>query len=260
MLAPLLKDARQIAGMFDAIAPRYDALNQWLSVGFDRRWRRRAVRSLGLTGREVLLDLCTGTADVALAARRGSPGARRVVGVDFAAAMLRIGRNKIDRAGEHESITLLRGDATWLPVRTASVDALSIAFGVRNVEEPEAACREMFRVLRPGGRLAVLEFAIPPIAVVRALYLFYFTCVLPRLGRLVSRHSTAYAYLPASVSAFQSPDEFAGLLQNVGFVNVSLSRLTFGVVYLYNGTKSSRNPNSRTATPESRVPTPESRL
>jgi demethylmenaquinone methyltransferase / 2-methoxy-6-polyprenyl-1,4-benzoquinol methylase len=237
MAAPLSKDARQIAGMFDAIAPRYDLLNQWLSAGFDRRWRRRAVRSLALTGRETLLDLCTGTADVALAARRTAGGARRVVGVDFAAAMLEVAREKIDQAGERASIALLRGDATRLPIEGASVDALSVAFGVRNVDDPVAACREMCRVLRPGGRLAILEFAIPKLAAVRGAYLFYFTRVLPRLGKLVSHHSTAYAYLPASVGAFQTPDEFARLLRDVGFVDVSATRLTFGIVYLYTATK-----------------------
>jgi demethylmenaquinone methyltransferase/2-methoxy-6-polyprenyl-1,4-benzoquinol methylase len=237
MAAPLSKDARQIAGMFDAIAPRYDLLNQWLSAGFDRRWRRRAVRSLALTGRETLLDLCTGTADVALDARRGARGARRVVGVDFAAAMLEVALEKIDQAGERASIVLLRGDATRLPIEAASVDALSVAFGVRNVDDPVAACREMCRVLRPGGRLAILEFAIPRLAAVRGVYLFYFTRVLPRLGKLVSHHSTAYAYLPASVGAFQTPDEFAQLLRDVGFVEVSATRLTLGIVYLYTATK-----------------------
>jgi demethylmenaquinone methyltransferase/2-methoxy-6-polyprenyl-1,4-benzoquinol methylase len=191
MSAPLSKDARQIAGMFDAIAPRYDLLNQWLSAGFDRRWRRRAIRSLKLTGGETLLDLCTGTADVALAARRGSNRARRVIGVDFASAMLKIAQEKIDQAGERGSIALLRGDATQLPIDTAGVDTLSVAFGVRNVEDAVGACREMWRVLRPGGRLAILEFAIPRLAIVRGMYLFYFNRVLPRLGRLVSRRRFA---------------------------------------------------------------------
>jgi demethylmenaquinone methyltransferase/2-methoxy-6-polyprenyl-1,4-benzoquinol methylase len=157
--------------------------------------------------------------------------------VDFASAMLKIAQAKIDQAGERGSIALLRGDATQLPIETAGVDTLSVAFGVRNVEDAIGACREMCRVLRPGGRLAILEFAIPKLAIVRGVYLFYFNRVLPRLGRLVSRHGSAYAYLPASVSAFQTPDEFAALLRDAGFVDVSASRLTFGVVYLYSATK-----------------------
>jgi demethylmenaquinone methyltransferase/2-methoxy-6-polyprenyl-1,4-benzoquinol methylase len=237
MSAPLSKDARQIAGMFDAIAPRYDLLNQWLSAGFDRRWRRRAIRSLKFTGRETLLDLCTGTADVALTARRGSNRARRVIGVDFSSAMLKIAQEKIDQAGERGSIALLRGDATQVPVETAGVDTLAVAFGVRNVDDAVGACREMWRVLRPGGRLAILEFAIPRLAIVRGVYLFYFNRVLPRLGRLVSHHGSAYAYLPASVRAFQTPDEFVELLKDAGFVNVSANRLTFGIVYLYSAAK-----------------------
>jgi len=235
--ASLSKDARQIAGMFDAIAPRYDLLNRLLSAGFDRRWRTLAIRSLRLTNEQTLLDLCTGTADVALAGRRGPDRARRVVGVDFAAAMLEIGRQKVDQAGERDTIALLRGDAIRLPIREAAVDALTVAFGVRNVEDAAAACREMHRVLRPGGRLAILEFAIPTFPVVRQAYLSYFTRVLPLLGRFVSRHSTAYAYLPASVSAFPTPDRFADLLRDVGFAEVAANRLTLGIVFLYSARK-----------------------
>jgi demethylmenaquinone methyltransferase/2-methoxy-6-polyprenyl-1,4-benzoquinol methylase len=217
--------------MFDAIAPRYDLLNTVLSAGLDRGWRRRAIASLGLTGRETLLDICAGTADVALTARRR--GARRVIGVDFAAAMLAIGRRKVDAAGETPAVVLLRGDAMRLPIRDGSVGAATAAFGVRNVEDAGTACREMHRVLRPGGRLAILEFAIPTLPILRQAYLSYFTWVLPRLGRVVSRHATAYTYLPASVEAFPVPDRFAELLRQIGFVDVRATRLTLGIVYLY---------------------------
>jgi demethylmenaquinone methyltransferase/2-methoxy-6-polyprenyl-1,4-benzoquinol methylase len=223
----------RIAGMFDAIAPRYDLLNRLLSAGIDRRWRARAIRSLHLTGREVLLDVCTGTADVALQARREASGAARVVGVDFAGAMLSIGRQKVGTAGESARIVLLRGDATSLPVSSASVDAATVAFGIRNVERPEVACAEMARALRPGGRLAILEFAEPRLPGVRTLYLWYFKYLLPWIGRVVSGHRAAYSYLPASVSNFPPPPAFAALLERAGFRDVRADPLTLGIVYLY---------------------------
>ena len=230
----LSKSPARIAGMFDAIAERYDFLNHLLSAGTDRRWRRVAIASLGLTGRERVLDLCTGTADLAMAARRARAGAARVVGVDFAAAMLRVGNGKLRRAGMAQHVTLVRGDAARVPVATGAVDAVTIAFGIRNVEQTAAACAEMHRVLAPGGRLAVLEFAIPSTPIVRAGYLWYFNHVLPRIGRLVARHE-AYGYLPASVGAFQTPDEFVKLLRHSGFVDVQARPLTLGIVYLYTG-------------------------
>jgi demethylmenaquinone methyltransferase/2-methoxy-6-polyprenyl-1,4-benzoquinol methylase len=163
------KNPDRIAGMFDAIAPRYDFLNHLLSAGIDRHWRSRAVRSLRLTGRERLLDLCTGTADLAIAARQARPPAARVVGIDFAGAMLLIGAQKIRRAGLG-GIALARGDAMRIPVADASVDAVTIGFGIRNVEEPERALRDVARVLKPGGRLIVLEFAIPTAPLFRAVF------------------------------------------------------------------------------------------
>ena len=223
--------------MFDAIAARYDFLNHLLSAGLDTRWRKRAIRSLALTGRERVLDLCTGTADLAIAAMRARPAAARVVGVDFAGAMLRVGRGKIARAGLADHVALVRGDAARIPAAAASVDAITIAFGIRNVEDVAAACAEMRRVLAPGGRLAVLEFAIPTTPGVRTAYLWYFNQVLPRIGKLVSRHNAAYGYLPASVGAFAAPDEFVKILRHAGFADVRAVRLTFGSVVLYTATK-----------------------
>jgi len=225
--------------MFDAIAGRYDLLNHLLSAGIDRGWRQRAIGSLRLTGTERVLDLCTGTADLALAARSASPGARRVVGIDFAGAMLRVGRQKIAARGASGAVSLVQGDATRLPAADASADAVTIGFGIRNVEHTAAACAEIYRVLRPGGRLAILEFAIPTSRLVRGAYLAYFNNVLPRIGRLVSRHTAAYAYLPESVGAFATPDEFAGMLRQAGFSRVEARPLTLGIVVLYCAAKPS---------------------
>ncbi len=226
------KTPDRIAGMFDAIAPRYDLLNHLLSAGIDRRWRAKAIASLSLTGRETVVDVCTGTGDVALEARAGG-GAARVIGVDFAGGMLALGMQKVRGAGEAGRILLARGDAMRLPLADASVDAATVAFGIRNVQHPEVGCAEMARVLKPGGRLAILEFGVPRIPGIRPLYLWYFTHVLPRIGRLISGHSGAYAYLPASVGTFPPPETFVTLLRQAGFSDVRAVPLTMGIVYLY---------------------------
>jgi len=221
--------------MFDAIAPRYDLLNHLLSGGIDRRWRAAAIKSLELAGGETLVDVCCGTADVALEARRGPSAAARVVGIDFSGAMLGLGRQKVGLARESGRIALIRGDATRLPIASRSADAVTIAFGIRNVERPENACAELVRVLRPGGRLAILEFGVPRVPCIKPLYLWYFTHVLPRIGRAISGHGAAYSYLPASVGTFAPPSEFVGTLRAAGFVDVRADPLTFGIVYLYTG-------------------------
>ena len=232
------KDPQTIAGMFDAIAGRYDLLNHVLSGGLDWQWRRRAVRELGLTGNDRVIDLCTGTADLAMAALRARPaGAQQVIGVDFSAEMLRVGQRKVRAAALDGRVPLVRGDAVRLPLGSASADAAMIAFGIRNVVDPLEACREILRVLRPGGRLAVLEFAMPTAPMLRSLYAWYFRNVLPRVGRLVSRHSDAYDYLPASVGTFFTPDEFGALVRSAGFADVRAVPLTRGIVYLYVATK-----------------------
>jgi demethylmenaquinone methyltransferase / 2-methoxy-6-polyprenyl-1,4-benzoquinol methylase len=229
------KSPDRIAGMFDAIAPRYDLLNHVLSAGIDKRWRARAIGALELTGRETLLDVCTGTADVALEGRRR--GAARVVGIDFANAMLSLGLKKVRAAGEAARIALVRGDAMRLPVPDASADAATVAFGIRNVQRPEVACAEMARALRRGGRLAILEFGVPRIPGVSTLYLWYFTHLLPLVGRMVSGHRAAYSYLPASVGTFPAPPEFMKILRQAGFDDVRAVPLTFGIVYLYTARK-----------------------
>lgn len=225
----------RIAGMFDAIAPRYDFLNHLLSAGIDTRWRAAAIRTLRLTGRETLVDVCTGTADVALEARRR--GAARVIGVDFAGAMLGLGLQKVIAAGERGRVALARGDAMGLPFGDAVAEAATVAFGIRNVQDVQVACAELARVLKPGGRLAILEFGVPRIPGVAAMYRWYFTRVLPMIGRMISGHSGAYSYLPASVGTFPPPAEFMTILRHAGFVDVEAVPLTFGIVYLYTAAK-----------------------
>jgi len=218
--------------MFDAIAPRYDLLNRVLSAGMDRRWRNRAVEALALPPGTRVVDLCTGTADLAIAATR-LVAPVSVVGVDFSGAMLRLGLAKIRSLGLANTVRLVRGDATRIPLAPDSCDAATIGFGIRNVAEPERALAELSRVLRPGGRLAILEFGAPRIPGIRTLYSWYFKYLLPLVGRSVSRHSSAYSYLPASVSHFPTPAEFSRTIAAAGFSDVQAVPLTFGIVYLF---------------------------
>ena len=241
------KTPARIAGMFDAIAPRYDFLNHVLSAGLDRGWRDRAVDALELPDNARVLDVCTGTADLAIAIVTRVRGAS-VLGVDFAGEMLRLGGAKIRSASLGPRVRLVRGDAARIPVVDRSCDAATMAFGIRNVAEPERALAEIARVLKPGGRLAILEFGQPQIPGIRSLYSWYFRYVLPLVGRLISRHQSAYSYLPASVGTFPAPSEFARTLSATGFSHVRAVPLTFGIVYLFiaerqlNGQRTPKSP------------------
>lgn len=229
---PLDKTPRRIAGMFDAIARRYDRLNRVLSAGLDRRWRRQAIAAVAPPPGARVLDVCTGTADLAIAACRGDSPPREVVGVDFAGAMLAIGRDKVRAAGLDRRVRLVRGDACRLPCAPATMDAATVGFGIRNVVDPVQAVREIARVLRPGGRLAILEFGEPRLPVVRGAYLWYFRRVLPRVGAWLSRHGDAYSYLPRSVHAFLGPEALAEVLRDCGFEEVRVDPLALGIVHL----------------------------
>lgn len=233
MTVSISKEPARIAGMFDRIARRYDALNHLLSAGLDKRWRRRAVRELRLDESVNVLDVCTGTADLAIEALRSLGPSGYVVGVDFSSAMLAIGHEKVRRAGLASRLQLVRGDATKLPLRDQSFGVAMVAFGIRNVADMDAGLRELHRVLQPGGRLAILEFGMPEVPGLAWLYRSYFRHILPRIGRLVSRHSEAYAYLPASVAEFPAGDAFVATLGPAGFSSVRVVRMAVGAVYLY---------------------------
>ena len=221
--------------MFDRIAPRYDLLNRLLSAGTDARWRRACVEFLPLPPRGRVLDLCTGTADLLAEALRRED-ARQGVGVDLSPAMLERGAAKLSQRGMGGRSVLLGGDVTALPLRDGSVDGALVAFGIRNVADPVAAFVETRRVLRAGGALVVLEFSLPR-GLAGSLFRLYFRTVLPRLGGLVSGDRGAYAYLPASVERFASPQELASLMERAGFTEIESRPLTGGIAWLHRGRK-----------------------
>ncbi len=220
--------------MFSTIAPRYDFLNRLLSAGRDRIWRREAVRAAALPPGGRLLDVCTGTADMALEAARQFPTAQ-IMGVDFSRPMLELGQRKIARARLEERIRLEVAPAEALPFPDGAFEAATISFGLRNIPDCLRGLAEMFRVLKPGGRAVVLEFTTPQSRPFRAVYLWYFHHVLPRIGKLVSGHPSAYTYLPNSVALFPSPEETASLMRQVGFSGVSCRLMTWGIVAIHVG-------------------------
>jgi demethylmenaquinone methyltransferase/2-methoxy-6-polyprenyl-1,4-benzoquinol methylase len=231
------READGIRGMFAGIAHRYDLLNRLLSAGRDRYWRREAVASACLPPGGFALDVCTGTADVAIELARQFPAARAIVGVDFCLPMLRLGGDKVARAGLAHRISLHAASAEALPFDDAMFDAATVAFGIRNVVDRMRGLAELGRVIRPGGRVVILEFATPEGPVFGRLYRFYFRHMLPRLGGIISGSLDAYSYLPASVAAFPSPGELADMIERVGFCDVRCRTMTGGIVTLHVGNK-----------------------
>lgn len=227
---------RAIGEMFSAIAPRYDFLNRLLSLGVDRRWRRAAVAE-GVPARGGRhLDVATGTADVALEIFRQKGTGAYVVGSDISPGMVRIGRAKASREGLSDRMGFVLAPGESLPFRDGAFDSASVAFGIRNLADRKRGLREMCRVVRPGGRIVVLEFSRPRSSLFGAVYRVYFTKVLPRLGGLFSRRA-AYTYLPESVAAFPEPETFARMMREAGCSAVAFRPLTFGIVTLYVGTR-----------------------
>ncbi len=229
---------RGIRAMFDAIAPRYDLLNRLLSLGIDRRWRTFAVRQLQIPAAGWVLDVATGTGDVALEVAAQTPASVQIVGVDFTQGMLVQGLEKIARSVHRERILLVNAPCEALPHPAASFDGVTIAFGIRNVVDREAGLGEMFRVLRPGGRVVILEFSNPRSRVFKSLYHFYFRRLLPLIGGLLSQRS-AYQYLPDSVLAFPERDVFMGMMTAAGFTDLHFYDLTGGIATVYVGTRPS---------------------
>lgn len=224
-----------VRSMFDRIAPRYDLLNRLLSAGVDVRWRRKAVDALDCLGPARILDLCTGTADLLIEALGRDPRLRGL-GADLSPQMLVRGLRKLARRGMASRSALACGDGERLPLGDALFDGALVSFGIRNISDPERALREMIRVLRPGGRVVVLEFSMPR-GILGTLYRFYFGRVLPWVGGIVSGDPGAYSYLPASVAAFPSPEAFGALMERAGFGAVSWRPLTGGIAHLHRGDK-----------------------
>jgi demethylmenaquinone methyltransferase / 2-methoxy-6-polyprenyl-1,4-benzoquinol methylase len=245
-LPPADSKASEVRRMFGAIAPRYDLLNHLLSLNRDRAWRRRAVDRLlvGAPADGVFLDACAGTFDLAVELADRPAFSGRVLGFDFAYPMLDAGRGKL----EGRAIVPACADALNLPLADGAVDGAMVAFGVRNLESLDAGLTEFARVIRAGGRLVVLEFMTPQWQPFRAAYLLYFRRMLPFIGRLVSRHGSAYSYLPASVLEFPEPAELATRMERAGFGDVGWDALTGGIVAVHCGTRA-RRPIRDTADP-----------
>jgi demethylmenaquinone methyltransferase/2-methoxy-6-polyprenyl-1,4-benzoquinol methylase len=226
---------RYVRAMFEAVAPSYDLLNRVLSLNVDRAWRRTAIARLGWEARPdgVYLDACAGTLDLARSLAR-LPGFKgRVVATDFALPMLRVGRAKLDGERVHSAAA----DTLELPIADGTFDGALVGFGVRNLADLPAGLAELARVLRPGARLVILDFATPRAPLIRALYLLYFRRVLPVVGRLVSGHPTAYTYLPESVMKFPDPETLTRALAQAGLRDVGFQLQTFGIVAISWGVK-----------------------
>jgi len=220
--------------MFDAIAPRYDLLNRLISLGVDQRWRRLTVESLRLAEGARVLDLATGTADLAIQIARRHPSTQ-LVGLDPSSGMLTIGRTKVERGGLADRLTLVEGDAQALPFPDASFDGVCMAFGIRNVQDRPCALREMARVTRPGGRIAILELSEPRGGLMGALARFHVHTVVPAMGALLSG-KREYRYLQESIARFPPPEEFAAIMREAGLDEVEARPLTFGVCCLFTAT------------------------
>lgn len=225
----------QIAQMFNNIAGNYDFLNHFLSMGIDKGWRKKAIAVLRDAKPASVLDVATGTGDLAIAAMAAHP--KRIQGIDIAEQMLEVGRKKVADKNLSATITLSLGDSEAIPYANNEFDAVTCAYGVRNFADLEAGLTEMCRVLKPGGKLIILEFSKPQRFPMKQLYFFYFKAILPLIGKIVSKHSTAYSYLPESVMSFPQGNQFCEILAGCGFSKPHARPLTMGITTLYTATK-----------------------
>lgn len=221
-----------VRGMFNDIAPTYDRLNHILSLDIDRLWRRRVVQIVRKLGAKYIMDMATGTGDLAIALAKNIE-CSTIYGADFSSEMLAVAKQKIEALGLTERISLTECNAEDIPLDDEAVDAATVAFGVRNFENQGKALTEMKRTIRRGGHLVVLEFSNPRFALVRWCYRLYSHYILPAIGRLVSKHATAYTYLPDSIDKFASPEAFTALLKEVGFDHIERKSLSLGIAHIY---------------------------
>jgi len=226
----------RVEDMFDRIAPKYDLLNKVLSVGVDKGWRKKMVAELKPLQPKTMLDIATGTADVAIACMKLQPD--HITGIDISALMLAEGQKKIEGLGIAQQITLQQADSESLPFSDNSFDAITLAFGVRNFQNLDKGLSEMFRVLKPNGKVVILEFSQPEKFPIKQFYNFYSKYILPTIGQLVSKERAAYEYLPESVAAFPYGQEFVKIMNRNNFVNSKCVPLTFGIASIYVGSKS----------------------
>ena len=223
--------------MFDNIAPTYDKLNHIMSLNIDRIWRRRVMRIVRRAKAHKIMDVATGTGDLAIAMAK-RVDRTQILGVDLSEEMLAVARRKIEKQGLEERIMLAKGDAENLDMVTSgSIDAATVSFGVRNFENIERGLSEIYRTLKPGGKLVVLEFSMPKNRLVRWVYSQYAHRLLPRIGGMISKDKRAYTYLPDSVEEFPAPERFAEILRGVGFKSVKTRSQSFGIAYIYDATK-----------------------
>lgn len=226
----------QIAEMFNNISKKYDFLNHFLSFGIDIYWRKRAIRQLKAHQPQLILDVATGTGDLAITAHKKLKP-KQVIGVDISEGMLEMGRQKLKKKKLDEHIQLHLGDSEGLLFEDNKFDAVIVAFGVRNYENLEKGLEDMIRVLKPGGKIVVLEFSKPTAFPIKQLYNFYFKYILPKLGKLISKDNSAYTYLPESVQAFPDGEQFTGLLDKLGCKETKWIPLTLGISSIYTGIK-----------------------